>query len=69
MSDAIAHDLAARGYLVIRCAPGQVFRLLAFPHERTERLAPSWVAVHEPTSGFTEVEARVVAVDRGGTVV
>lgn len=76
MSDRLASELIARGYFVLRCAPGQVFRLVAFPHERTDRvttsrneMVTSWVAVHEPTSGFTELEARVIAHDRGGTIV
>jgi hypothetical protein len=69
MSDPIAHDLAARGYLVLCLAPNQVFRYIAFPNEHTDRLAPSWVAVHEPNGGFSEVEARLVALDRGGALV
>lgn len=69
MSDRLALDLAARGYFVLRCAPGQVFQLVAFPHPDADRIAPGWVAVHERTSGFTELEARVIARDRGGTVV
>ncbi len=68
MSDALVHDLAARGYLVLCLAPDQVFRYIAFPNAHTDRLAPSWVAVHEPSGGFSEIEARAVAVDRGGVL-
>lgn len=66
---ALIADLEARGYLVLACAPGQVFRLVAFPHPECQRIAPDWIAVHERTSGFTELEAFVIASDRGGTLI
>ena len=69
MHDQTSHDLARRGYLVLHCAPDQVFRLVAFPHPEADRVAPDWVAVHEPSSGYTELEARVIAHDRGGVMI
>lgn len=67
MSDLIAR-LEARGYLVIRCAPAQVFSWIGLPNEHTDRIAPGWIAKSSTTSGFTFEEARAIAHDRGGAL-
>lgn len=73
MSEELARGLAHRGYLVLRLAPDQVFRYIAFPGQYTDTLpglaAGAWVAVHEPSGGFSEIEARAVTRSRGGAVV
>lgn len=62
--------LIALGYLVVHCAAGEPFGLLALPNAQTLILKEgAWVATAGRSSGLDPEDVRAVAVDRGGAVV
>ena len=70
MSDCcrLASILAPRGYLVIKCAPGEPYCCVSFANDHSDRIGAGWQASWNPEGGFTEREALAVAQDRGGGV-
>ena len=60
--------LTALGYFVLDLNSGQMFCHLALASALTAGGIPDWVGVWNPLGGFTQTEARAVAVDRGGWI-
>lgn len=61
-------ELAALGYYVLTVAPGFVFCHLALRNSHTDSDWPGWIGGWNPSGGFTEREAKAIALDRGGWV-
>lgn len=61
--------LVTLGYLVVHCAAGELFEIVAFPNSHTLTLkGDRWIAATTLT-GIDREDARAIAFDRGGAIV